>query len=272
MTRENKLALVIGFGLILFVGVLVSDHFSAVKMQDAADLAQNDSDMIRPTNAAALTITDLDPDPRPPQQPIQSGLNQVVQGPLSRYDEPLTPPLPPADGTITEEVIRFPDIQRHTSEQAHAAGSQPEAGFTFHSVAAGETLFGIARRYLGDGGKAGEIAALNNISDPASIRKGHRLRIPAAGAAPQQAPQIPGFVPVPDSATPRGDVQLPGFRQVDAGSASTKTYTVKSGDLLSTISQKTLGTSKRWKEIAALNPQLDPNNMKVGTVIKLPAR
>ena len=29
MTRENKLALVVGFGLLLFVGILVSDHFSA---------------------------------------------------------------------------------------------------------------------------------------------------------------------------------------------------------------------------------------------------
>ena len=29
MTRENKLALIIGFGLLLFVGILVSDHLSA---------------------------------------------------------------------------------------------------------------------------------------------------------------------------------------------------------------------------------------------------
>ena len=27
MTRENKLALVVGFGLILLVGILISDHF-----------------------------------------------------------------------------------------------------------------------------------------------------------------------------------------------------------------------------------------------------
>ena len=39
MTRENKLALVIGFGLILFVGILVSDHFSAQRF-DGAQLAR----------------------------------------------------------------------------------------------------------------------------------------------------------------------------------------------------------------------------------------
>ena len=35
MTRENKLALVIGFGLMLFVGILVSDHFSAQRFDPA---------------------------------------------------------------------------------------------------------------------------------------------------------------------------------------------------------------------------------------------
>ena len=35
MTRENKLAIVIGFGLLLFVGILVSDHLSARNAQIA---------------------------------------------------------------------------------------------------------------------------------------------------------------------------------------------------------------------------------------------
>ena len=39
MTRENKLALVVGFALILFVGILISDHFSIVRNQKAADLS-----------------------------------------------------------------------------------------------------------------------------------------------------------------------------------------------------------------------------------------
>ena len=41
MTRENKLALVIGFGLMLFVGILVSDHFSAQRF-DPVSVAQKD--------------------------------------------------------------------------------------------------------------------------------------------------------------------------------------------------------------------------------------
>ena len=42
MTRENKLALVIGFGLILFVGILVSDHFSAQRF-DPVDVTRTAS-------------------------------------------------------------------------------------------------------------------------------------------------------------------------------------------------------------------------------------
>ena len=41
MTRENKLALVVGFGLILFVGILISDHFSTVRSQRAANLTRS---------------------------------------------------------------------------------------------------------------------------------------------------------------------------------------------------------------------------------------
>lgn len=38
MTRENKLALVVGFGLILFIGILISDHFSVARNQTSANL------------------------------------------------------------------------------------------------------------------------------------------------------------------------------------------------------------------------------------------
>ena len=38
MSRENKLALIIGFGLVLFVGVLVSDHLSANQRELTSNL------------------------------------------------------------------------------------------------------------------------------------------------------------------------------------------------------------------------------------------
>jgi LysM domain len=47
------------------------------------------------------------------------------------------------------------------------------------TVRGGDTLGGIAKRELGSASRAGEIARLNGISDPAKIREGQVLRLPA---------------------------------------------------------------------------------------------
>ncbi len=51
----------------------------------------------------------------------------------------------------------------------------------------------------------------------------------------------------------------------------TRAYTVASGDTLSEIAEKQLGTLKRWKEIVALNPKVDPAKLFVGQKLVLPA-
>jgi len=41
MTRENKLSIVIAFGLLIFVGMLVADHYSVASHREVADLGSN---------------------------------------------------------------------------------------------------------------------------------------------------------------------------------------------------------------------------------------
>ena len=48
-----------------------------------------------------------------------------------------------------------------------------------------------------------------------------------------------------------------------------KTYTVKAGDTLWAIAQKQLGSGDKWQDIAKLNSISNPNNLKVGQVLKL---
>ena len=48
MNREHKLALVLGFGLLLFVGILLSDHFSAVDRPASSMLVANEPTPARP--------------------------------------------------------------------------------------------------------------------------------------------------------------------------------------------------------------------------------
>jgi len=48
------------------------------------------------------------------------------------------------------------------------------------------------------------------------------------------------------------------------------TYIVRKGDTLWSIAETHLGSGNRWKEIAEINPGLNPHMLKIGQVIKLP--
>jgi LysM repeat protein len=48
-------------------------------------------------------------------------------------------------------------------------------------------------------------------------------------------------------------------------------YVVRQGDVLGSIAQRELGSSKRWKEIVALNPGLDPERLLVGARLTMPS-
>lgn len=52
-----------------------------------------------------------------------------------------------------------------------------------HTVRAGETLWGIAERYLGDGSRYPEIASANHLANPSVLRVGQVLTIPGKKAA-----------------------------------------------------------------------------------------
>lgn len=52
--------------------------------------------------------------------------------------------------------------------------------------------------------------------------------------------------------------------------AKVKRYVVKSGDTLSSIAARHLGSARRWQEIAKLNGIRDPKAVKVGQTLRLP--
>ena len=49
-------------------------------------------------------------------------------------------------------------------------------------------------------------------------------------------------------------------------------YQIQTGDTLSKIAKDKLGKEGLWDKIVELNPGLDPNNLTVGKVIKLPPK
>ena len=49
-------------------------------------------------------------------------------------------------------------------------------------------------------------------------------------------------------------------------------YVVQKGDVLTRIAERELGTFKRYKEILALNPSIQPRSLVPGSALKMPPR
>ncbi len=109
-----------------------------------------------------------------------------------------------------------------------------------HRVQPGETLWSIAGRY---GVPIDAIAAANGLADPNRIRAGDFLLIPTS---PSPAAQPPAVLPAGPSTT----------------------YTVQAGDTFWGISRR-LGIA--FDDLLAANPGVDPNRIRVGQLLNLPA-
>ncbi len=166
MTRENKVALVVGFALVLFVGILISDHLSEAQNKKSADLAPPSPHPALPARAGARLV-DLRRDLPQPASPREA-----------------TPGTPPVEPAIT--LVAAPVAAAQTAP-VHA-----------HQVRPGESLSEICLRFYGDPALTGQLALYNGIDDPDALRAGARLRLPGhevlrGDAAP--APETPASAP-----------------------------------------------------------------------------
>jgi len=113
-------------------------------------------------------------------------------------------------------------------------------------------------------------------SNPPAGESGTQPPPEASDPAPLTAPLDPGNAEVrPPAAGARRTLTPPEepSREALVGqapAASTHAYTVRSGDTLSEISQRELGSARRWQEIVAANPGLDPARLRAGKTIQIP--
>jgi LysM repeat protein len=308
VTREHKLALIVGFSLILLVGVLISDHLSSARQAQVGGFGPGD---FRIAEAPLLVPTDplqrQDPSARPgwdaaPHAPRASGddgvpmlpspvgvISSTGAGDASRMPEPPAPKwidqsrrgdddfrreIADRGGMIRrvggiDEIVLPPAVKPQTLPAVPRSSQAPEQEFEWYTVKPGERLFKIAEAHLGNGNRWREIQSLNSdhIDPSGNVRSGVRIRIPKQTAAPAARPVTP-----PPAAAPPARAQAPVIRTVAMPAAKTTTYTVQRGDTLGVISQKTLGTARRWREIAELNNIDDEDHVPAGKVLKIPAR
>lgn len=95
---------------------------------------------------------------------------------------------------------------------------------------------------------------------------------PATGSSTYPSPTftIPPATSSSRPATTLGSTGTPSLGEAGP-SGSSKSYSVKQGDTLWVIAQKELGNGARWPVIARANPNVDPNNLRVGQKLIIPA-
>lgn len=204
MTRENKIALVIGFAILMVVGVLLSDHLAQTVRGDAADLASIN-----------------DPAQSPPGDSIE-------------FLELVSVPKPATTPAVAKQAPRMHEVRR------------------------GETLNAIARQHYGDADFAEALARYNRLPDPGRLKTGLRLLVPNVRMLHDTVAATPASTS-PDS---------------PADSTPTmQTYRVRSGDTLSELAQKLMGTAKATDRLWALNRStLDsPDALQPGMELRYPA-
>jgi nucleoid-associated protein YgaU len=297
MTRELKLALILGSSLVLVVGVLISDHLSGARhariervdsplvtqpitqMPQLAPGPQNDPSALASAPQQLVYPTD-DPAGRPPtgaladpvaltnassELPAQD-LADMVE--FAKRHGLVLEPMPTAAQTDTVQrdenipVIEMRDARLLTPADTAPPTSVPGAGTTEYTIQPGDTLWKLAERFMGSGSRHAELAALNKgrLGAGGELRLGTKIIVPAsAGASVKSSTPTATQRDSAPSASPRN------------GKAS-KTYTVQAGDTLRKIARKTLGSEGRWQDIYNANRSVvkDSNTLRVGAVLQIP--
>jgi len=96
----------------------------------------------------------------------------------------------------------------------------------------------------------------------------------AEGSMEMAPPPAPAPMPTPVIRSTPAPTPLPPTVVSEPGPApapeATRFHTVQNGDTLWKIATKVYGSGQRWRDIAAANPGLDTNKMKVGQTLVIP--
>lgn len=329
VTRELKLALIVGFSLLLVVTVLISDHLSKARTSELASTitetpamvpVEGPKEALVPQPVALPGETSLTAAPVAMGTPTPADQPMVIQQGVSQDDDSLAQAIesddaiivPSGTGTTGVPMVGtvtlsngMEDLSRAAAGQAsNAAGeanstesaavapvanspapvtSEKSAART-HTVVAGDTLSKISRKYYGDSKHWKRIATANQkvIGKNGEIKIGAKLTIPSDQVETPKSPATPKTtlgsteraIASNEKKTETKELPKALLKSSKVASASAAgRYTVKSGDTLSAIARRELGSIRRVKDLVELNKdQLGGNNdaVRVGMVLKLP--
>jgi nucleoid-associated protein YgaU len=257
VTRELKLALIVGFALVLLVTVLISDHLSkARKAELAGNVTDAPSGVITPANEPALgpvvTINQGTGGGIVTQPPVMVGpaLNNpdaalVVKDPArdplitsqlaTRGGEPI--PMPPMVNTGPANMTNGLPAATPMLPQAPTLGMLPGTGQGPDSV------------------------TMHESRPPAAL-------LPGFDAGTQQAINTPAPLPVPSDTV----ATKPTETKPAADKADERWHTVASGDSAYSIAKKYYGKGEFWPKLKEANGNRigDKGQLRVGVKVRIP--
>lgn len=302
MTRELKLALIIGVTLVLGVLVLISDYVSTLRRPQLADSVSVQPERTPPppvVEAPRETPREAPGDvPAPARSETrlaealdESSVVEINQRDGSKaptkvakaeVDDALRKAIEERGGSIVNGEIKLPPAAlvkkepigggvprpRETSpidEPVVAVkGASGAPSGKSHTVVSGDSAFKIARQYLGDGKYWKKIIEANPKAFAADgqVKVGSKVVIPAFEPPSSNIKSMPPVEPKPSPT------------RLAAKPAPRKPYTIRKGDTLHSIAKRELGSARRADEIMKLNKSLikDPEALVVGVAIVLPSQ
>lgn len=325
MTRETKVGLLVGMGVILLIGIIVSDHLSDVHQQkparliDSADGAQRSimnglPDLARTGATGRPRAASPGPagpaiSPTPPTDPPWStgpddgppapghGLPQAQRladtagagagagaedaAQSGRRDAPVEPvgrTTASEDSSRIEQFEQGGRIVRRDLASGHYAQPSPtptRSSDTIYYVKRGENLFSIAKTHYG----IGEYWRIIAEANPKVVRPGGHVRVNDRLIIPGSADEFSlddRVLAIGQEHARRIDTLglTPGIppRFSDDQSVASGSIQVVSGDTLSSLAARYLGSSRQWRSLIEANrEQLDrPEELMVGMTLRLP--
>jgi nucleoid-associated protein YgaU len=244
VTRELKIALLIGFCLVLVVSVLIADHLSAARNATLAEASGERMPLVHDPLAAVGEVTPgtgIIPGPLAMTPPATGVLEPITNG------APEQPIANQADAYAMVGAVPLREPAPPIAPPAPQSGSTPDAPFQPYTLVQGS-------------GQSAPAAPANDLTlVQVAAREGVKL--------------VDGTIELPAAMKTQLDHDSVHGTPVVFPPTSTETYTVKSGDNLYKIAKRVYGNGEKWRTLADANKdKISKNgNLQVGTVLLVPA-
>ncbi len=249
MGNLEKLGILVIVILVVVVGVVAITPSETLFPEQGEDVASLDGDD---------AVRELEPREELGSQPVWPSSDPAAtprKGSMSLadwlraqdLDRPVEKPDPPV--RIHPTPLPTPKPVVHTPPTPTPT---PRLRTNSYTVAGGDSFYGIAKDLFGSSKHWRTIAELNPDVDPARLRVGQTLRVPANVDAP-----------TPLRRPARGE------ERVAAGEG---VHVVQKGETLSSIAEQYLGNANLFRRIVEANSDTlpDPDRLKVGTKLRIP--